>query len=135
MLWGSLSGLALGLTGGGGSILVYNLNNSIRVWRFLPCTQIISKVVSWSERWVSIIVTFVPGLTIYSFGGDGRKHIMKKTQFNRDQKDPDIEINRPQHPQKLWQNPNFTLLMYIVFLWASIYFWQGIKSAQQIEMP
>ena len=59
---------------------------------------------------------------------------MKKTDFNTGGKKPDIEINKPGE-QKFWQRPDFTLIIYLLFMIGSFYFWKmSIKAAQE-EIP
>ena len=59
---------------------------------------------------------------------------MKKTEFKRDSKKPDIEINKPAD-RKFWQQPQFNLWAYILFVVLSFYLWQGYFAAQQEEIP
>jgi len=60
---------------------------------------------------------------------------MAKNNFNSDNKKPEIEINRSSPPRKFWQRPDFTLLLYVLFLLASFYFWQGMEKTKQQEIP
>lgn len=59
---------------------------------------------------------------------------MKKNHFDRKNDDPKIEINKPSDP-KAWQKPGFNLWLYIIFIMASLYLWQGLKHVQQEEIP
>jgi len=59
---------------------------------------------------------------------------MKKTEFKRGSKKPDIEINKPAD-RKFWQQPQFNLWTYILFVVLSFYLWQGYFAAQQEEIP
>jgi hypothetical protein len=47
---------------------------------------------------------------------------------------PQIEINKSTR-QKFWQNPNFTLLLYLLFILLSFQVWQGYQQARQQEIP
>ncbi len=61
---------------------------------------------------------------------------MEKNEFSGPKNDkPEIEINRSTPPKKFWQRPDFTLILYILFLVASFYFWQGAEQAKQREIP
>ena len=59
---------------------------------------------------------------------------MKKTDFKLKDDEPDIEINKPSDP-KAWQKPGFTLWLYILFMIASLYLWQGFQDAKKQEIP
>ncbi len=59
---------------------------------------------------------------------------MKKTNFNPSGKKPDIEINKPTEG-KFWQQPQFTIWMYIIFIISSMYLWQGFAEMRQEEIP
>ena len=59
---------------------------------------------------------------------------MRKNNFDRKGDDPKIEINKPSE-QKDWKNPGFSLWLYIIFMMASLYLWQGFKHQQQKEIP
>lgn len=60
---------------------------------------------------------------------------MEKNNFGLGGRKPDIEINRSAKPRKLWQRPDFNLILYLLFLLASLYFWQGVRQAGQAEIP
>ncbi|HHJ13242.1 MAG TPA: ATP-dependent metallopeptidase FtsH/Yme1/Tma family protein [Gammaproteobacteria bacterium] len=59
---------------------------------------------------------------------------MNKTKFKVGNNQPEIEINKPP-AHKFWQRPDFTLWMYILFLIASFYLWQGYREVRQTEIP
>ncbi len=56
----------------------------------------------------------------FSLGGDDHK--------------PKIEINKTSNP-KFWQNPNFTLIMYLLFIFFSFQVWQGYQEVKRSEIP
>jgi cell division protease FtsH len=45
-----------------------------------------------------------------------------------------IEIKKPDRP-RFWQSPGFTLLLYLMFLGVSLYFWRASYEAGQVEIP
>jgi len=47
---------------------------------------------------------------------------------------PDIEINKSTE-HKYWQRPEFTLLLYAVFVFASFYFWQASAVGRREVIP
>jgi len=54
---------------------------------------------------------------------------MKDNRFSIGEKKPDIEINKPANSgQKFWQRPDFTLLLYVLFMIASMYLWKGAAA-------
>jgi len=60
---------------------------------------------------------------------------MKKAHFTLgNNKKPEIEINKTTN-QKFWQNPNFTLLLYVLFILISFEWWQGFQQVRQEEIP
>ncbi|HHH38976.1 MAG TPA: ATP-dependent metallopeptidase FtsH/Yme1/Tma family protein [Sedimenticola sp.] len=61
---------------------------------------------------------------------------MKKSDFSLggDSEKPKIEINKSSS-QKFWQTPNFTLIMYLLFIFFSFQVWQGYQQAKQEEIP
>ena len=59
---------------------------------------------------------------------------LKKSHFDIKDDDPKIEINKPSDP-KTWQKPGFTLWLYIIFMVASLYIWQGFEHVQNEEIP
>ena len=59
---------------------------------------------------------------------------MAKNDFSTGNKKPDIEINKTSRPQ-FWQNPNFTIILYLLFIFFSFQFWQGYKETKQEEIP
>jgi len=59
---------------------------------------------------------------------------MKKNNFSIGDKKPDIEINK--RPElKFWQRPDFNLILYLLIMLGSFYFWQGIKQTESLEIP
>jgi cell division protease FtsH len=60
--------------------------------------------------------------------------MVKKREFKKGDKRPDIEINKPAD-RKFWQQPQFTLWAYILFVVLSFYLWQGYFEAKQEEIP
>ena len=52
-------------------------------------------------------------------------------------KKPDIEINKPPGAgeQKFWQRPDFTLIVYVLLMVASFYFWQNYQQVKSQEIP
>jgi ATP-dependent Zn protease len=60
---------------------------------------------------------------------------MAKQDFSLgDKNKPQIEINKSTK-QKFWQSPNFTLLMYLLFILLSFQFWQGYQQTKREEIP
>ncbi len=61
---------------------------------------------------------------------------MNKNNFslNGNGDKPKIEINKSTN-QKFWQNPNFTLVMYLLFIFFSFQVWQGYEEAKRSEIP
>jgi len=61
---------------------------------------------------------------------------MKKNDFslNGNGDKPKLEINKTTHP-KFWQNSNFTLIMYLLFIFFSFQVWQGYQEAKREEIP
>ncbi|RME33452.1 MAG: ATP-dependent metallopeptidase FtsH/Yme1/Tma family protein [Gammaproteobacteria bacterium] len=47
---------------------------------------------------------------------------------------PDIEINKTSE-QKFWQRPDFTFLLYLLFILGSFYIWHGMEEARRQEIP
>jgi cell division protease FtsH len=60
--------------------------------------------------------------------------MIKKREFKKGDKRPDIEINKPAD-RKFWQQPQFNLWAYILFVVLSFYLWQGYFEAKQEEIP
>ena len=59
---------------------------------------------------------------------------MNKNNFSLGDKKPEIEINKTtQH--KLWQQPNFNLILYVVVMLVSFYLWQGYTQDRNSEIP
>ncbi|HSN24138.1 MAG TPA: ATP-dependent metallopeptidase FtsH/Yme1/Tma family protein, partial [Methylomicrobium sp.] len=58
---------------------------------------------------------------------------MKKNNFIKDD-DPKIEINKPSG-SKTSQKPRFNLWLYLIFMMASLYIWQGFEHMQNEEIP
>jgi len=61
---------------------------------------------------------------------------MKKNDFflNGNGDKPRIEINKTTR-QKFWQNPGFTLVIYLLFIFFSFQMWQSYKEAKREEIP
>jgi len=61
---------------------------------------------------------------------------MNKSNFslNGNGDKPKIEINKSTN-QKFWQNPNFNLIMYLLFIFFSFQLWQGYEEAKRSEIP
>ncbi len=57
---------------------------------------------------------------------------MEKSNFGIGKKEePPIEINKPEsEPRNFWQRPDFTLLLYVIFMLVSLYFWRGMAEVQ-----
>lgn len=47
---------------------------------------------------------------------------------------PDIEIGKTTRP-KFWQNQNFNLILYLLFIFLSFQFWQGFQETKRAEIP
>jgi len=60
---------------------------------------------------------------------------MGKSNFGLGNNKPDIEINKPAKREKFWQRPGFTFWLYVIFILASLYAWQGTETARQQEIP
>ncbi|HEB97205.1 MAG TPA: ATP-dependent metallopeptidase FtsH/Yme1/Tma family protein [Sedimenticola thiotaurini] len=58
----------------------------------------------------------------------------KNFSLNGNGDKPKIEINRST-PRKFWQSPNFTLIMYLLFIFFSFQVWQGYQEAKREEIP
>ncbi|GMQ88822.1 MAG: ATP-dependent zinc metalloprotease FtsH [Gammaproteobacteria bacterium] len=61
---------------------------------------------------------------------------MKKDDFslNGNGDKPRIEINKTTK-RKFWQNTNFTLIIYLLFIFLSFQMWQGYREAKREEIP
>ena len=59
---------------------------------------------------------------------------MEKRNFGIGDPKPEIEINKPGE-RKFWQRPQFTLVTYVLFILASLYFWQSFAEAQREQIP
>ncbi|NDY71301.1 cell division protein FtsH [Desulfobacter hydrogenophilus] len=59
---------------------------------------------------------------------------MNKTNFKTEHRTPEIEINKP-GASKFWQQPNFNLWAYIIFVVLSFYLWQGYLEVKKEEIP
>jgi cell division protease FtsH len=61
---------------------------------------------------------------------------MKKNDFSLGGNDnkPEIEINKTTK-RKFWQNTNFTLIMYLLFIFFSFQVWQDYQEAKREEIP
>ncbi len=78
-------------------------------------------------------------MAVYSVYFSTDNHLedtMKKSDFSLggDSEKPKIEINKSSS-QKFWQTPNFTLIMYLLFIFFSFQVWQGYQQAKQEEIP
>ncbi len=63
---------------------------------------------------------------------------MKKTDFDRASKEPNIDINKPPGftpGGSFWNRPGSALWVYLLFIIVSVYFWQGAEEARQSEIP
>jgi len=63
---------------------------------------------------------------------------MKKTEFDKPANGPEIEINKPAAPAprwSFWQKPGSALWVYLIFIMASLYLWQGAEEVQRTEIP
>jgi len=60
--------------------------------------------------------------------------IVEKRNFGIGDPKPEIEINKPGE-RKFWQRPQFTLVTYVLFILASLYFWQSFAEAQREQIP
>jgi len=54
--------------------------------------------------------------------------------FSIGKRDPDIEINKP-GPRKVWQQPAFTIWVYVFFMLASLWLWRANEQAATQEIP
>jgi len=61
---------------------------------------------------------------------------MKKKDFslNGNGDKPKLEINKTTR-QKFWHSPNFTLIMYLLFIMFSFQIWQGYQEVKREEIP
>ncbi len=62
---------------------------------------------------------------------------MNKNNFSlggSDDNRPKIEINKSTKP-RFWQSPNFTLIMYLLFIFFSFQLWQGYQETKREEIP
>ncbi|HEB63481.1 MAG TPA: hypothetical protein ENJ07_03275 [Gammaproteobacteria bacterium] len=63
---------------------------------------------------------------------------MKKTAFNPPENKPKIDINKPEDFKpdgSFWYQPSSALWVYLIFIMASLYFWQGAQEVQRSEIP
>ncbi len=63
---------------------------------------------------------------------------MKKADFNTPEKKPEIDINKPadfKPDGSFWHKPSSALWIYLLFILASLYLWQGAEEAQRTEIP
>jgi len=47
---------------------------------------------------------------------------------------PDIEVNKTSK-QPFWQHPQFNLILYLIFIFASFHFWQQLQETKRLEIP
>ena len=59
---------------------------------------------------------------------------MAKSEFHTGDDKPRIEINKTSKTP-FWQSPQFTLIVYLIFILLSFQFWGQYKEAKRIEMP
>ncbi|MCB1748266.1 MAG: ATP-dependent metallopeptidase FtsH/Yme1/Tma family protein [Gammaproteobacteria bacterium] len=59
---------------------------------------------------------------------------MKATRHRDAHHEPDIEINKTSR-HHFWQQPQFTLLLYLVFIVISAQFWREAAEARRTEIP
>ncbi len=58
---------------------------------------------------------------------------MAKANFKRDPKEPEIEINKPDHadkPNPFWKEPKNILWLYILFIILSMWIWPSLQMAK-----
>ena len=63
---------------------------------------------------------------------------MKKTEFTPPENKPKIDINKPEDFKpdgSFWHQPSSALWVYLIFIMASLYFWQGAQEVQRSEIP
>ncbi len=48
--------------------------------------------------------------------------------------EPDIEINQTSR-KSFWQNPQFNLILYLLFVVVSFHIWQSLQEVAQLEIP
>lgn len=60
---------------------------------------------------------------------------MNKSDYRASKRDePDIEINNTTR-QSFWQNPQFNLILYLLFIFISFHFWQQMQESKRLEIP
>ena len=59
---------------------------------------------------------------------------MAKREFHHGDDKPRIEINKSSKTP-FWQSPQFTLILYLIFIMLSFQFWGQYKEAKRIEIP
>jgi cell division protease FtsH len=59
--------------------------------------------------------------------------VVNKSDYS-DKAGPDIEVNKTSK-QPFWQHPQFNLILYLVFIFASFHFWQQLQETKRLEMP
>ena len=59
---------------------------------------------------------------------------MDKSDFSLGEKKPDIEINKRPQP-KFWQRPDFNLVIYLLIMFVSFYYWQAYTQGRNEEIP
>jgi len=58
----------------------------------------------------------------------------RRTDFRRGDNKPDIEINKSTE-HKYWQRPQFTVLLYVLFMLVSFYLWQAGDTTRREVIP
>lgn len=59
---------------------------------------------------------------------------MSKSEFHSGDNKPRIEINKTSKTP-FWQSPQFTLIVYLIFILLSFQFWGQLQHARRIEIP
>lgn len=60
---------------------------------------------------------------------------MNKSDYKNNGRDEtDIEINNTSK-QSFWQNPQFNLILYLLFMFVSFHFWQQMQETRRLEIP
>ena len=59
---------------------------------------------------------------------------MARSEFHGEDDKPRIEINKSSKTP-FWQSPQFTLILYLIFIMLSFQFWGQYKEAKRIEIP
>ncbi|HFD87586.1 MAG TPA: ATP-dependent metallopeptidase FtsH/Yme1/Tma family protein, partial [Gammaproteobacteria bacterium] len=59
---------------------------------------------------------------------------MKKAEYSRDSKEPEIELNNTTK-HSFWQSPQFNFILYLLFIFGSYLFFQQMEETKRIEIP